>query len=62
MPSFSLYGIVLSEHGRKIVTQLNCEAHAWRNSLVVKVTLVRTYCGLWHQLREFSEAIFDQLL
>lgn len=57
MPSFFLCGIVLSELGRKIVTQLNCEAHAWMNSSVQKIMLVRIYCDLWYQLRECSEAI-----
>lgn len=44
------------------MTQLNCEAHAWMNSSVQKIMLVKIYCDLWYQLRECSEAIFDQLL
>ena len=63
MLPFSVCGIVLSEHVRKnvrkIVTQLNCEEHAWKNSLVLKIMLVRTYCDLWCQVREFSEVIFE---
>lgn len=29
------------------------------NSLVIKIMLVRIYCDLRYQVREFSEAIFD---
>lgn len=62
MPSF-FCGIVLSEvNVVERLTQLSCEAHVWMNSLVQKIMLVRIYCDLWYQLREFSEAIFDQLL
>lgn len=39
MLSFSFYGIVLSEHIRKIVTQLRCEEHASMSSLAPRLCL-----------------------
>lgn len=34
------------ERGRKIVTQLSCEARVWRSSLVLQIMLIGIYCSL----------------